>query len=85
MGNMGVVESLEWEFTPANYFEQRFEVLRDDYTLIVEDGKAQALIPVEKFAEDPAIRDRINASLNDRFLAVQALSFRTYTLTELRA
>ena len=81
---MAAVESLEWDFDPPNYFEQSFEVVRDDYTLTVDSGKAKALIPAERFASDPSLRDRVHAALNDRFLAVQALSFRPYTLSDSR-
>ena len=81
---MSVVESLEWEFTPLDYFEEPFEVVRDDYTLQVEKGRAQARIAAEKFADDPTMRDRIHAALSDRFLAVQTLTFRAYTLSEPR-
>jgi hypothetical protein len=79
---MPVVESLEWDFEPPDYFEQSFEVVRDDYTLTVEAGKARVLIPAERFESDLSLRDKVHAALNDRFLAVQALTFWPYKLSD---
>lgn len=81
---MSAVEILEWEFSPADYFEESYEVVRDDYTLSVNLGKAEARVPAELYGSDPEIRQKIHASLNDRFLGVQLLTFRPYTLSSPR-
>jgi hypothetical protein len=81
---MSAVERFEWEFSPADYFEEPYEVVRDEYTLTVHSGEAEAQVPAEIYADDPEIRQRIHASLNDRFLGVQLLTCRPYQLSSPR-
>lgn len=81
---MSPVEIFEWEFSPADYFEESFNVVRDEYSLSVRPGKAEARVSAELYASDPTIRQRIQASLNDHLLGVQLLTFRPYTLSSAR-
>lgn len=81
---MIAVEVFEWEFSPPDYFEESFQVVRDEYTLSVQPGKASARVPAAVYARDPSVRQRIQASLNDRLLGVQLLTFRPYTLSSAR-
>jgi len=42
---------LEWSFTPTDYFEDEIRVKREDYEMIIKDGKVEARV-------NPAIYDR---------------------------
>jgi len=77
---MGVKVVLEWTFKPHDYFEEPFTITRNDYTMRVADGKAEARIDSTIYDADPSTRQRLHASLNDRFLGVQMLTHRAYEL-----
>jgi hypothetical protein len=36
-----VVVVLEWQFSPPEYFEETINITRDDYTMIIGDGKVE--------------------------------------------
>lgn len=78
---MSAVVVLEWTFSPPNYFEAPIEVSRDDHTLTIVDGKAEARIDSEVFDANPSLRQTLHDALNDRFLGVQVLSHSPYELS----
>ena len=73
--------SLEWSFTPEDYFDCEFEVLRDDYRVSVNLGKATALVDHRLYDSNPRLRAEIEASLRDRFQGAQLISHRPYELS----
>lgn len=79
---MSAIVLLEWNFTPADYFEEAVEILRSDYAMNIADGKAEAKIESSMFDSDPSIRQALHDSLNDRFLGVQLLNHRPYELSK---
>lgn len=78
---MGVIVVLEWKFSPPDYFEAPIELARDDYTLTIVDGKAEARIDSATYDANPSMRQTLHDALNDRFLGVQVLSHRAYELS----
>ena len=81
---MSTHELFEWTYTPPDYFEEPFEVVRDDYTMTILHGKVEARVASNTFADNPAIRDEMHAFLNDRFLGAQLIAFRPYELSDSR-
>jgi hypothetical protein len=79
---MSAVVVLEWNFLPPDYFEERIEISRHDYTMIIADGNVQAKIDSPVYESDPSMRQRLHDALNDRFLGVQLLSHRAYQLSK---
>jgi hypothetical protein len=78
---MSAVVVFEWNFTPPDYFEQPIEIVRDDYTLTIADGKAEARLDSVAYDANPSIRQTLHDGLNDRFLGVQLLIHRAYELS----
>lgn len=79
---MSAVYQFQWTFTPTDYFEDKIEIIRDDYRMTVLDGRAEATVNEEVYDTNPAIRDMMHSSLNDRFLGAQIVSFRAFDLSE---
>jgi hypothetical protein len=78
---MSAVVIFEWSFTPPDYFEVPIEIVRNDYTLKIAHGKAEARLDSEAYEANPSIRQALHEGLNDRFLGVQLLTHRTYELS----
>ena len=78
---MNAIVLLEWKFSPADYFEEAIEISRQDYTMRIADGQAQAKIDSAIYEADPGMRQRLEDALNDRFLGVQLLTHRAYDLS----
>ena len=79
-----VLVILDWQFSPPDYFEESISILRDDYTMVIEDGKVKATITATNFDANALMRDTLHEALNDRFLGVQLLSHRPYELSKPR-
>jgi len=73
---------LEWLFSPPNYFEQTIELTRREYTLRIESGKVEARVDSLAYDANPNYRLALHESLNDRFLAIQVFTHRTYNLSK---
>ncbi len=78
---MSTVVVLEWTFSPPDYFETPIEILRDDYTMIIADGKAEAKIDSAIYDANPSMRAALRNALNYQFLAFQLFSHRKYELS----
>lgn len=72
---------LEWKFSPPDYFEAPIEILQDDYTMIIADGKAEAKIDSAIYEATPSIRDALHDELNARFQAGMLFIHREYHLS----
>ena len=81
---MRTEELFDWTYSPADYFEETFEIVRDNYTMRISPGTVEARVASKTFAENPTIRDEIQAALNDRFLGAQLITFRPYELSDSR-
>jgi len=84
MFGMNAVIELEWRFSPPDYFEEPIEISRQDYTMTIADGQAQAKIDSAVYEAKPGMREELHNALNGRFLGVQLLTHRAYELSYLR-
>jgi len=73
---------IEWAFSPPNYFEEPIHIIRGQYHMIIDNGKVEARIKPEVYNNDPAMRDKLHNSLNDRFLGTQLFSYEDYKLSD---
>lgn len=80
--NMEDIVILEWAFSPPNYFEEPIHIIRDQYHMIIDNGKVEARIKPEVYNNDPELRDKLHNSLNDRFLGTQLVSHADYKLSD---
>jgi hypothetical protein len=80
MQTMDEVYLLEWAFTPADYFEEQVQFACDHGSIHVENGKAEARVPSDQYPLDHSLRNQLHAELDARFLAVQVLAHKPYTL-----
>ena len=69
---------LEWSFTPKDFFEDEIQIVRDDYGMIIKDGKVEARISPQIYDKEHKMRDSLHQSLNARFLGVQLLTHKPY-------
>lgn len=81
VGQMNVVVLLEWNFSPPGYFETRKEIKKDDYTIVINGGKAVATIDSAVYDANPSIRDTLDEELHLRFRAVQLVNHKAYELS----
>ena len=79
---LAVLVILEWQFSTPDYFEESISILRNDYTMVIGDGKVEATITATNFDANARVRDTLHDALNDRFLGVQLLSHRPYELSK---
>ncbi len=78
---MSTEELFEWTYSPADYFGESLEVVRDGYTMRISPGAVEARVASKTFEENPLIREEMHAALNDRFLGAQLIAFRPYELS----
>jgi hypothetical protein len=76
----GIVQ-LEWDFTPADIFEQDLEIEAGSYRLNISSGKAVAQIAPSVFETTPSMRQALHEELNRRLLGVQLLSYVPFSLS----
>jgi hypothetical protein len=79
---MNAVVTLEWIFSPPDYFEEQICIERDGYRIVIGNGKAEAHITPEAYDTKEDIRDELHGVLNDHFLGVQLFSHKAYQLSE---
>lgn len=78
---MTEIVAIEWRFSPKNYFEETLEFSCGEAVITIADGKIEARMAAHVFDADPAVRQSLHDHLNDRFLGVQLLTHKPYTLT----
>ena len=79
---MSSTVALEWTFSPSDFFEIPITICRDDYTLTIVDGKARAVIVATRFDASLGMRESLQTTLENRFLADQLISRRPFELSE---
>jgi hypothetical protein len=72
---------LQWHFTPPDYFEQSITVSREDYTLVIDNGKVEATVLAEVYDAAPSMHDELHGALTARFLGAQLLSHSSFELS----
>jgi len=73
---------LEWTFTPADYFEEPTDFSCEFCSIHVENGKAVARVPSDKYPDDHSVRNQLHGELDSRFMGAQVLSHKPYTLSK---
>jgi len=79
---MDDVVILEWTFSPPDYFEELIRVERENYTMVINDGKVEARINPMAYDREHKMRDKLHNVLNDYFLGVQLFTHKPYELSE---
>ena len=57
---MSSVIVLEWKFSPPDYFESPTEIEQDNYTMTIDNCKAEAKIDSEVYEANPLMRDALH-------------------------
>ena len=73
--------SVDMELSPPEYFEEPIVVTRDDYTMTIADGKAEARIDTVIYDANPSMHKELHEGLEDKFLAEQLITHRPYELS----
>lgn len=77
-----VIVIVDWHFSPPDFFEERITISRNDYTMVIENGKAEARTTATTYDANASMRNELHEALNDRFLGVQLLSHTPYELSK---
>jgi hypothetical protein len=75
------IVTLEWSYTPTDFFEVEKTIEGNGYVLVIGDGKAKANIQPDVYDQNPAIIDRIEQELLTRFRAEQLIENRSFQLS----
>ena len=78
---MGIKVILEWSFAPPTYFEDEWSFSFETCDVKVSAGKVEATLDAVAHDADPAIRARLDAELQGRFLGGQLNNSQPYTLS----
>jgi hypothetical protein len=81
-GLMEDIVILEWSFTPPDYFEDEIRIIRDDYEMVIKEGKVEARINPSLYDREPKMRDSLHESLNNQFLGAQLINHKPYDLSK---
>jgi len=73
---------LEWIFTPPDYFEEPIHIDRDNYEMIIENGKVEARIEAQYYDSESDLRMKFHESLISRFLGAQILNRKLFELSK---
>lgn len=73
---------LEWMFSPPDYFEDEIHLKRDDYEMVIVNGKVEAKIRPDAYEKNPNMREELHEALNNRFLGVLLLTHEPYELSD---
>jgi len=71
---------LEWSYTPPGFFEETVAISRQDYTMVIGNGKAEVTIAAALYDANPSMRDDLSQSLRTQFRAVQLLTHQPFKL-----
>ncbi|GIK76257.1 MAG: hypothetical protein BroJett021_52450 [Chloroflexota bacterium] len=78
---MGTKVILEWDFTPPTFFEEEWSFSFETCDVRVSAGKIEATLDSAEHDADPAIRARLDAELQGRFLGGQLSNLQPYKLS----
>lgn len=81
--NMNAKYTIEWIFTPEDYFEEPQHIKGDFYEMWIDIGKVKAEVEVEEenHLDGYQICNDLHQSLNNRFLGVQIMTHENYELS----
>jgi hypothetical protein len=72
---------LQWNFSPAKYFEETTDTVCEGHVMKIAEGKVEAKINAEIFAASPSLGDKLHNGLNKQFLIQQLFTHKPYTLS----
>jgi len=72
--------TIEWTYTPEDFFEEPFIKKVGEYEFNIYEGKANAFLRGTTYDNDHLIEDRIYQVLEDIFLAAKAINQKKYNL-----
>lgn len=75
---------VDWHFSPPDFFEETITISRNDYTMVIENGKVEARTTAAAYDANASMRNELHEALDDRFLGVQLLSHMPYKLSKPR-
>lgn len=73
---------LQWNFSPARYFEEMVDTVCHGHMMTMTDGKVETKINAEIFAASPSLREKLHNCLNAQFLVQQLFTHKPYTLSQ---
>jgi hypothetical protein len=79
-----VIVILDWHFSPPDFFEETITISRNDYTMVIENGKVEARTTAAAYDANASMRNELHEALNDRFRGGQLLSHMAYELSKPR-
>lgn len=80
---MSVKVTLEWSFSPPDYFEDSINIYRLNYNMSIADGKVVAELNSVIYEADPLMHKELHDDLIGRFRGAQLLTHRAYKLSNL--
>jgi hypothetical protein len=72
---------IEWTYSPANFFDEPLQIRHEHCDLTIEHGKITAKVDLGYGDPRPSLCDELHAELNSRFMGVQLLSPKPFTLS----
>lgn len=73
--------TLDWSYTPADFFEEPFEHNGEGYTLEVKDGRVVATVSANNDEQNEELFRKIHEDLKLLFLGAQLISNKPYQLS----
>jgi hypothetical protein len=73
---------LQWNFSPARYFEEMVDTVCRGHMMTIADSKVETKIKAEIFAADPSLREKLHNCLNTQFLVQELFTHKPYTLSK---
>ncbi|MBN1509100.1 MAG: hypothetical protein JW955_19800 [Sedimentisphaerales bacterium] len=72
---------IEWIYSPANFFDEPVQIRHEHCDLTIEHGKITAKVDLGYGDPRPSLCDELHAELSSRFMGVQLLSPKPFTLS----
>jgi hypothetical protein len=82
MPEMDELIVLEWKYSPPDYFEEKVVINHANYTMTIDNGKAEAKINPNAYDNDEKMRSELQEKLNDQFLGVMLYKHDSYKLSQ---
>lgn len=79
---MDAIVVLEWTFSPSDYFEEEIHIKHESYTMVIGAGKVEARVSSLVYVQEHEMQNKLHASLNNRFLGVQLVTYKPYELSK---
>lgn len=71
---------LQWDFTPADYFEKEITIPIENCLIVITNGRVEVKVDSEAYDANFSIREKLNEKLNTVFHSAQVSANRPYEL-----